>query len=188
VKHWRPEDEYVPLQPADRRDRTNIDNHGTAGEPPLPHPALVGLALVAAACLGLAFAFYQAVGHRDSFAPSESHAAIPYFGECPTGGGRNCVMSGDTFDMDGTRYRIAGIEAPQLLAARCLAEEREGRASARRLRELLNGGIPRAIPIGTGRRGGVTLAIVSVDGRELGAMLVREGRARPYGAMPEGWC
>ena len=189
VKHWRPEDEFVPLRPADRRKWTKTDRSGPARNPPGPEPAHVGLALVAAACFGLSYAFYEAFASSGSFVGEDAAATIPYFGHCPTGGGRNCVVSGDTFDLGGQTIRIAGIEAPQLFAARCPAEERLGKAAAHRLRELLNAG-----PLTLASAGGLTglsgpaLRIVRADGRDVGAALVAERLAVPYGSGKRPWC
>lgn len=189
MKHWRPEDEFVPLRPADRRKWTKTDGTGPAKSSPGPEPAHVGLALVAAACFGLSFAIYETVASGESFASGDAAATIPYFGHCPAGGGRNCVVSGDTFDLAGQTIRIAGIEAPQLLAARCPAEERLGQAAAGRLRELLNAG-----PLTLASAGGLTamsgpaLRIVRADGRDVGAALVAERLAVPYGSGKRPWC
>jgi endonuclease YncB( thermonuclease family) len=188
VKHWRPEDEFVPLRPADRRKWTKNDGSGPARNPPGPEPAHVGLALVAAACFGLSYAFYEAVASGDPFASAEAPATIPYFGDCPSGG-RNCVVSGDTFDLGGETIRIAGIEAPQLLAARCPAEQRLGQAAAHHLRELLNSGqLTLASAGGLKSRSGSVLRVVRVDGRDLGRTLVEEKLAVPYTSGTRPWC
>src|SRR6185369_6931931 len=47
-----------------------------------------------------------------------------HFGNCYTGGGRNCVVDGDTFWMDGVKIRIADIDAPETHPPHC-ARERE---------------------------------------------------------------
>ena len=189
MKHWRPEDEFVPLQPADRRNWTKTDGSGPAKSSPGPEPAHVGLALVAAACFGLGYAFYEASGFGDSFASEETAATIPYFGHCPTGGGRNCVVSGDTFDLAGDKVRVAGIEAPQLLAARCPAEERLGKAAAQRLRELLNSGPVTLVPVGgLATRSGPALRKVRAGGKDLAPTLVAEGYAVAYDSDPRPWC
>ena len=188
MKYWRPEDEFVPLRPADRRKWTKTDGSGPARNSPGPEPAHVGLALVAAACLGLSYAVYEALASGESFASAQASATIPYFGHCPSGG-RNCVVSGDTFDLGGQTIRIAGIEAPQLLAARCPAEERVGKAAAHRLRELLNAGpLTLASAGGLKSRSGPALRIVRVGGRDVGATLVADRLAVAYGAGKRPWC
>lgn len=189
MKHWRPEDEFVPLQPAKRRERTKTGRDSPATTSSGVEPAHVGLALVAAASLGLGYAVYAAFGFNNSFAGEEVVATIPYFGDCPSGGGRNCVVSGDTFDLGGEKVRIAGIEAPQWLAARCLEEERIGKRSAHRLREFLNSGALRLTAVGGIRTAsGPALRIVRVDGRDVGAQMVAEGLAVAYTSDTRPWC
>ena len=189
VKHWRPEDEFVPLLPADRREWTEIGDKGPARSSSGPEPAHVGLALVAAACFGLGFAFYQAFGSASSFASGEPVSNVPYFGDCPNGGGRNCVVSGDTFDLGGAKIRIAGVEAPQLLAARCAAEEQLGKVAAYRLRDLLNSGpVTLASVGGLEHRTGPALKVVRVNGRDIGATMVAERLGVPYASGRRPWC
>ena len=110
MKHWRPEDEFVPLQPADRRDWTKTELNRPAATSPGPEPAHVGLTVIAAACFGLVYAVSQSTGFGDSFARGEAIANIPYFGDCPAGGGRNCVVSGDTFDLGGRRSALQALK------------------------------------------------------------------------------
>ena len=189
MRHWRPEDEFVPLRPADRRDWTKIGRTGRVNTSAGPEPAHVGLALVAAASFGLGYAFYEAIGFGDSFAGGDVVATIPYFGDCPAGGGRNCVVSGDTFDLGGEKIRIAGIVAPQVLAARCASEERAGKRAAHKLRDLLNTGVLILRPVGGIRTASApALRIVLVDGRDIAAQLVAEGYAARYAAATRPWC
>lgn len=188
MKHWRPEDEFVTLLPADRRERTKTDSTSPATASPGIEPAHVGLGLVAAAALGLGYGLSGAFGFDDSFAGGEVVATIPYFGDCPSGG-RNCVVSGDTFDLGGQKIRIAGIEAPQLLAARCKAEQQAGKGAARRLRELLNSGALTLTEVGGLQSPpGPTLRLVWIDGRDIGAQLVAEGLAVTYASGIRPWC
>ena len=41
------------------------------------------------------------------------------FGLCHSGGGRNCVVDGDTFWFEGQKYRVADIDTPETHPARC---------------------------------------------------------------------
>ncbi|HEX4693605.1 thermonuclease family protein [Sphingomonas sp.] len=101
------------------------------------------------------------------------------------------VTDGDTFRLTtGERIRIAGIDAPETHAeqARCAAEIALGDAAATRLRALLDDrsvGIERV-----GRSYDRTVARVTLDGRDLAAMLVADGAARwwPRGAPKPDWC
>jgi endonuclease YncB( thermonuclease family) len=98
------------------------------------------------------------------------------------------AVDGDTIRCGETRIRLAGIDAPER-RARCEAERRLAEAATERLSALLEGGVSLRA---TGEdRFGRTLAVVHNDqGEDVGAVLVREGLARPYhGRGPrEGWC
>ncbi len=112
------------------------------------------------------------------------------FGLCHSGGGRNCVVDGDTFWSDGVKIRIADIDTPETHPARCAAEAAKGAAATRRLQALLSEA-PFAME-STDRdedRYGRKLRIVTRDGASIGGMLVNEGLARPYGGGQRlGWC
>jgi micrococcal nuclease len=113
------------------------------------------------------------------------------FGLCDQGGGTNCVVTGDTFFLGGKSVRVAGIHAPATHSARCDAEALLGWAAAERLHSALNGGTVRMNPVQPGRDpNGRLLRRVSVDGRDVGELLVAAGLARRAGnPPPEGsWC
>lgn len=111
------------------------------------------------------------------------------FGFCHSGGGRNCVVDGDTFRMGGQRIRIADIDTPETHPPRCAREAELGAAATRRLHALLNGGAVslRAIDRDADRYGR-KLRLVEVDGQGVGAKLIAEGLARPYRGARMGWC
>lgn len=98
------------------------------------------------------------------------------------------ALDGDTIRCGEERVRLAGIDAPEL-RARCEAERRLAEAATERLTTLLEGGVSLHA---TGEdRFGRTLAVArNREGEDLGAVLVREGLARPYhGRGPRGdWC
>src|SRR3546814_13347581 len=56
------------------------------------------------------------------------------------GGGRDCVVDGDTCWFAGEKYRIADIDTPETHPPRCAAEARLGAAATGRLRDWLNAG------------------------------------------------
>ena len=111
------------------------------------------------------------------------------FGLCHTGGGTDCVVDGDTFWIDGTKIRIADIDAPETHPARCAGEERLGNAATLRLQALLNAG---AVTLVSGDRAtdryGRQLRVVMRGGRSLGGMLVAEGLARQWTGRRQPWC
>lgn len=101
----------------------------------------------------------------------------------------NCVVDGDTFWFDGTKIRIADIDAPEISEPACADEAQAGELAKARLLALLNAG---AFTLITDRRDedrfGRKLRIVARGGASLGEILVREGLAHPWvGANPD-WC
>lgn len=110
-------------------------------------------------------------------------------------GSRLRVIDGDTIVLpSGERVRLSDIDAPETRGARCPAERRAGEAARDRLAGMLHG---RDVEI---RRAGRdrwrrTLALVLVEGRSAGALLVAEGLALPWAPGPKAralrlahWC
>ena len=111
------------------------------------------------------------------------------FGLCAWGGRRNCVIDGDTFIYQGQKIRVANIDAPETHPARCESEAEKGKAATMRLLGLLNEGSFRLASIDRDRDVyGRLLRIPYRDGESLGAILVEEGLARPYGNGRQPWC
>jgi endonuclease YncB( thermonuclease family) len=115
-----------------------------------------------------------------------------HFGLCHSGGGRNCVVDGDTFWLNGEKIRIADIDTPETHPSRCAREAELGDRATLRLQQLLNAGPIALAPAASGDaidRYGRRLAIVERNGASLGMVLVQEGLARPYAGGPRaGWC
>jgi endonuclease YncB( thermonuclease family) len=111
------------------------------------------------------------------------------FGRCHEGGGKNCVVDGDTVWIGGEKVRIQGIDAPETHEPKCDAEERLGTRSADRLQALLSSG---TVVATRGERdrdpNGRLLRNLAVDGRDVGQTLIEEGLARAYGGSKKGWC
>lgn len=111
------------------------------------------------------------------------------FSLCHEGGGRNCVVDGDTVWIAGEKVRIAGIDAPETHEPRCAAEAELGRRAALRLQALLSSGPLTATPIARDRDpNGRLLRNIAVGGRDVGKALVGEGLAREYRGRKTGWC
>ena len=104
---------------------------------------------------------------------------------CPPGPRDNCVVDGDTFWTNGEKVRIADIDAPEI-HGRCDYETKLAAASRDRLLTLLHQ------PFELQRQGkdryGRTLANVSVNGRDIGMILVHEGLARVWDGARHPWC
>ena len=103
------------------------------------------------------------------------------------------VIDGDTIVMGSEHIRIANIDAPEIGHPKCDAELRLGHVAKRRLQELLGRGeivILRGDPK-DGRkkdRYGRTLATITIDGMDVGEILISEDLARPWEGRRRTWC
>lgn len=95
------------------------------------------------------------------------------------------VQSGDTFRFDGRRIRIANIDAPPATATLCKAEERLGLLAREKLAELLASGDPQVAPTGQIDRFSRTVALVSIDGKDIGEAMITAKLAAPHGHLPQ---
>jgi micrococcal nuclease len=122
-------------------------------------------------------------------APAVNDMLTADFGLCHTGGGRDCVVDGDTFWFAGETYRIADIDTPETHPARCAGEAVLGTAATEHLRTWLNAG---AFSLeGVDRDAdhyGRKLRIVTRDGTSVGDALIAEGLARPWEGRRRAWC
>jgi endonuclease YncB( thermonuclease family) len=111
------------------------------------------------------------------------------FGFCHTGGGRNCVVDGDTFWFEGEKYRIADIDTPETHPPRCAEEAALGRAATERLQRWLNEGAFSLENVDRDAdRYGRKLRIVTRGGASVGDALVGEGLARRWEGRRRPWC
>ncbi|SMQ69959.1 nuclease homologue [Devosia lucknowensis] len=111
------------------------------------------------------------------------------FGLCSGSVRVTCVVDGDTFWLDGTKYRIADINTPETGSPQCAHEAQLGRRATERLTQLLNAGVFSLASIDRDEdQYGRKLRIVERDGRSLGQQLVSEGLAHEWRGRREGWC
>lgn len=124
------------------------------------------------------------------YALSEPQAAVTAsFPLCGGGQRITCVVDGDTFWLDGLKYRIADIDTPEVSSPRCAAEKALGDRATRRLAELLNAGPFTLAPADRDEdRYGRKLRIVTRNGASLGEMLVTEGLAHRWDGRKHPWC
>lgn len=101
------------------------------------------------------------------------------------------VIDGDTVVVSDETIRILNIDTPEIRHAQCDAERRLGLVAKKRLEELLLAG-EIEITRGDGKRMtdkyGRTLAVLSVEGDDIGEELIGEGLARPWKGKREPWC
>jgi micrococcal nuclease len=108
----------------------------------------------------------------------------------PCGSSRiTCVVDGDTFWLDGVKYRIADINTPEVSSPQCAHEADLGRKASDRLAQLLGAGPFTLTPADRDEdQYGRKLRVVERDGRSIGAQLVAEGLAHEWQGRREGWC
>jgi len=101
------------------------------------------------------------------------------------------IIDGDTIVIAREHIRIANIDAPETRHAKCDAELRLGLAAKHRLEILLAAGdieTHLAYPNRPRDRYGRTLATVTVDGEDVGEILISEGLARRWDGRRHPWC
>jgi endonuclease YncB( thermonuclease family) len=125
----------------------------------------------------------------DSSAPVVGNVSPRNFDLCSGASRHTCVVDGDTFWLDGAKFRIADINTPEVSQPQCSAEAALGRKASVRLAELLSGATLdlRAADRDEDRYGR-KLRIVERDGRSVGQILVAEGLAHEWQGRRESWC
>jgi micrococcal nuclease len=98
------------------------------------------------------------------------------------------VIDGDTFDLNGERVRVAGIDAPETHPSRCPQEAALGTVATQRLAELLRGR-PLWISGEKTDRYGRSVRTVRVGGEDVADAMIGAGLARNYdGKQRQPWC
>jgi len=132
-------------------------------------------------------AWERRAGGQDSTAASSEGRRMSD-GPMTVAGQQIRVIDGDTFDVGGTRVRVAGIDAPETHPARCAAEQGLGLAATAKLAELLRGR-PLWISGNQTDRYGRSVRTVRVGGRDVAEAMISSGLARNYdGKKRQGWC
>ncbi len=117
----------------------------------------------------------------------------PTFATCSALGtllGAVIVIDADTVERDGVRYRLTGLDAPEIHRARCPEERRRGILAAARLIVMLEQH-PHELVVGPRKdRYGRGLARLIIAGENWTAIAIREGHAVAWdgtGKQPD-WC
>jgi endonuclease YncB( thermonuclease family) len=98
------------------------------------------------------------------------------------------VIDGDTLDLNGTRIRVAGIDAPETHPARCPREAALGAAATEKLAELLRRK-PLWISGNIVDHWGRDVRTVRAGGEDFADAMIGSGLARNYdGTRRSPWC
>ncbi len=97
------------------------------------------------------------------------------------------VVDGDTVRINGVRMRLLDIDAPEIFHPRCTRESDAGAAAKARLAQLLAAGPMQLADSGEHDRFGRPLVRISVNGQDLGQILLREGLAVVWRPGPAAW-
>lgn len=158
----------------------------------------LGVVLVAAP-----LALFSAILFADGFpgagampvgAPASQRPAEPVtanFARCIGARRITCVVDGDTIWLEGTKIRIADIDAPEISWPACEAERIAGERATARLTQWLNEGAFEVLPNPDGRdtdRYGRKLRVLSRDGSSAVDALMAEGVAGKWGGARVRWC
>lgn len=153
---------------------------------------LMALAFFAAATVGSLLLDRLPVAFTGPAAPVAAMSVpsvVVQFPICGGGARHTCVVDGDTFWLDGLKYRIADIDTPEVRDFGCPAEKALGDRATARLAVLLNAGPFVLHPADRDEdRYGRKLRVVTRGGASLGAQLVSEGLAHRWGGAQRSWC
>lgn len=131
----------------------------------------------------------EAIAFPTRASPTMRDTLSARFTLCHSGGGRDCVVDGDTFWFAGEKYRIADVDTPETHPARCAEEAALGEAATERLQAWLNGG---AFSLESADRDsdnyGRKLRVVTRGGVSVGDVMVAEGLARRWDGHRRPWC
>lgn len=100
------------------------------------------------------------------------------------------VIDGDTVFWRGERVRLQGFDTPEIFSPGCAAELQKGQAARRTLEGMITNARTAGFIMSPERdRYGRSLAVLMLDGADVGTRLVGAGLARPYHAgRRSSWC
>jgi len=153
------------------------------------HWAVALLVAAPFAGLGVAWIWYSQMNQFSDQNASFSEECRASFGRCRGSVRINCVVDGDTFWLKGTKYRIAGINAPEVSSPDCSAEAALGERATIRLLDLLNDGGFSLESIDRDEDAyGRKLRLVTRAGHSIGERLIAEGLAERWKGKRREWC
>lgn len=141
--------------------------------------------------LALALAGYFLFGRGGTFRTADMTGTIAHTAGIKECGliRRTCLVDGDTGWLDGTKWRIEGIDAPEMDGkAECAPEREMARASLERLKELMANGYGLRSRGRNDKYGRALVDVVLTDGRDAGRLLLAEGLAQPWPNEGNVWC
>ncbi len=112
-------------------------------------------------------------------------------GKCGSGTRYTCVVDGDTFWLNGEKFRTFGYDTPEpdpRHGCGGQAERRLANNATRRFIQLWNSGSVNIKRVGGQDRYGRSLAVVLVNGTNIGDILISERLARRYPDGRKWWC
>jgi endonuclease YncB( thermonuclease family) len=100
------------------------------------------------------------------------------------------VIDADTVVQGGVRYQLVGLDAPEIVGAKCLRERHRGIAAAARLKAVLRERGGELRPTSNRDKYGHSLARLVVGGEDWAAIAIREGHAKSWdgGVRRPDWC
>lgn len=103
---------------------------------------------------------------------------------------KSCIVDGDTFWLNGIKYRPEGYDTPEPQSNICGGAKEIALAhkASERFQELLRTGDVTIIALGRKGSAGRDLVRIHVNGRDVGDILVSERLARWWPNGDEWWC
>lgn len=103
---------------------------------------------------------------------------------------KTCIVDGDTFWLDGVKYRLEGYDTPEPQSNICggAREIALAHKASARFQDLLRTGDVKIVALGRKGSAGRDLVHIYVNGRDIGEILVGERLARWWPDGDEWWC
>lgn len=163
----------------------NLKGRTRAGRKPTGPWSIIGLAAVF-----IVLAFASAVSFFNNSTGAGAAARSVQFPICVGRVRITCIVDGDTLWLDGIKYRLMGIDTPELDREHQCGGYKEfhlATTARSRLQMILSSNEFTITTHGKDKYGR-TLALFHIGGTTAGEMLVNEGLARSWPNGREFWC